>query len=356
MERYLEELLYRHECVIIPGFGGFVSNFSPARINPSTHQFTPPSRILTFNRHLRNNDGLLANHIATAEQVSFAEALAQVRTYVDEMERALNAGDRFSMNRIGSLFSDRDGKIIFAPSEGQSFLPESFGLHSFRFPPIRREELVKKVEKQLKDRLAPEVIEKGVAKRRVRPARVIAMAASFLLLASLVYIPWQTSVMEQQGWADLNPFKGLKPRFYNERTDHFVPPGENEYKEEKVLNYSDTDAFTTMSVEEGSGPVVVRLSENPADPDKTVVKNHGKEKQINRAGRYHLIAGAFAVPQNADNYVIRLSGEGLGAGIMEQQFSSLRYVSVGNFQTREEALAELARIKASHPDVWLLVK
>lgn len=355
LEVYLEELLYRHECVIIPGFGGFVSNFAPARINPSTHVFTPPSRILTFNKNLRNNDGLLANHIAGQEGLSFMHALDKLREFVNLAQARLDAGEPFQIQGLGKILADKEGKLNFIPEEGHTFLPSSFGLQPFRFPPIKREELAKKIEKQFKDRVAPEVEVKGVKKRRVRPARVIAMAASFLFLAALVYIPWQTTLMEQHGLADLNPFKSLKPYTYSERQ---VSPelSPEPLKMEREWIYSESDLYSSLRVTDEGPERIVLLKKNPADPDNTQVKNHSKDIASQGHGRYHLIAGAFAVPENATNYVSKLRGEGLNAGILDQQFSALRYVSVGSYPTREEALAALTAMKSARPEIWVLVK
>ncbi|MBA3284223.1 MAG: SPOR domain-containing protein, partial [Nitrosopumilus sp.] len=57
IDQHISQLLYHHDCVIVPGFGGFVTNSQPARIHPVQHQFYPPSKSLGFNIHLRRNDG-----------------------------------------------------------------------------------------------------------------------------------------------------------------------------------------------------------------------------------------------------------------------------------------------------------
>ncbi len=356
MEQYLEDLLFRHECVIIPGFGGFVSNFSPAKVNPSTHTFSPPSRILTFNRNLNNNDGLLANHVAIKEQLTFQEALNRVKEFVNSLDQSLQGGQAFTIRGIGSFQSDRTGKLNFLPESGSVFLQESFGLQTFKSPPIRREELTKKIEKQFKDRVAPEVVEKGIRKRKVKVGRVVTLAILVPVLAALFWIPLKTDVMEQHGFADLNPFQSLKPGKFKTRTEEFKPLTAEELKEQSALVFTDADVLTTMSIDDLTPPLVVDLKRSPALIDNTKVETNAHNLSSMGGGKYHLIAGAFAVPSNADNYVIRLRAEGLSAGIMSQQFSALRYVEVGSFNSREEALSELSRIKGSRPEVWLLVK
>ena len=74
LANYISDLLYRYECVIVPEFGGFVTNKIGAKINESNDTFYPPSKQITFNSHLNINDGLLANYIASLENISFDEA------------------------------------------------------------------------------------------------------------------------------------------------------------------------------------------------------------------------------------------------------------------------------------------
>ena len=64
LDKQISSLLYLHDCIIIPGFGGFVANQKPSFLNPAHHIFSPPSKRIAFNSSLRIGDGLLANHIS----------------------------------------------------------------------------------------------------------------------------------------------------------------------------------------------------------------------------------------------------------------------------------------------------
>ena len=50
METYISELLYRHDCVILPGLGGFITNYRSAQIHPVSHTLRPPSKSISFAR------------------------------------------------------------------------------------------------------------------------------------------------------------------------------------------------------------------------------------------------------------------------------------------------------------------
>jgi len=79
---HIARLLEEHDCVILPGFGGFIGNYAPARIDPVSHSFIPPAKKILFNINLRQNDGLLYNRIVTDEGVSYADALILVNELI----------------------------------------------------------------------------------------------------------------------------------------------------------------------------------------------------------------------------------------------------------------------------------
>ena len=69
IDYYINELLYIHDCVIIPGFGGFVGNHISAKLNKASKTLTPPSKQILFNENLKTNDGLLINYILENENI-----------------------------------------------------------------------------------------------------------------------------------------------------------------------------------------------------------------------------------------------------------------------------------------------
>ena len=110
LDSYISDLLYRYECVILPGFGAFLTQYQPARIHESTDAFYPPSKLLSFNRQLQSNDGLLADHIAKSKDISYADALTAIRSYTRFLEHELEAGKNIIIEAVGSLAMEA-GKI-----------------------------------------------------------------------------------------------------------------------------------------------------------------------------------------------------------------------------------------------------
>mgnify|MGYP003287733752 CR=1 FL=1 len=60
LARHIELLLRDNDCVILPGFGGFIAHTVPAYYASEEHLYYPPTRNISFNASITMNDGLLA--------------------------------------------------------------------------------------------------------------------------------------------------------------------------------------------------------------------------------------------------------------------------------------------------------
>jgi hypothetical protein len=134
--KHISDLLHFHDCVIVPGLGGFVANYRAAAINDGQNLFLPPAKEIGFNRSLSHNDGLLNDHISRGEGVSYAEAVLLVCKFVEETKQHILGGQSVSLGEIGSLKGDAIGNLLFSPADTNSFLPDAYGLTSFRFEPV----------------------------------------------------------------------------------------------------------------------------------------------------------------------------------------------------------------------------
>ncbi|VAW30718.1 hypothetical protein MNBD_BACTEROID07-2080 [hydrothermal vent metagenome] len=136
--RHIGNLLYDYECVVIPGLGGFLTNDKPASIQPNTYHFRPPYKQVMFNAYLKTNDGLLVNYIAREENISYKEAKAQVDKFVYLCNNALKSGKRINFHKVGSLYLNKNEKIIFEQNSTVNYNADAFGLTGFVSPAIRR--------------------------------------------------------------------------------------------------------------------------------------------------------------------------------------------------------------------------
>jgi hypothetical protein len=146
IELYIAQLLYRYQCVTVPGFGAFLTEIQSAKLNESTNSFSPPKKMIAFNANLKNNDGLLANHIALAEKTSYDYAVSAIQYEVFNWKKALEENQLFSIKNVGDLCLNADKNIVFTPYDQTNYLTSSFGLAPFISPLVKREIFEKEVE------------------------------------------------------------------------------------------------------------------------------------------------------------------------------------------------------------------
>ena len=126
IELYIAQLLYRYQCVTVPGLGAFLTEIQSAQVNESLNFFSPPKKRIAFNANLKNNDGLLANHIALAEKTSYEYAVSAIQYEVFNWKKALEENEVLPLKNIGDLRLNADKNIVFTPYDQTNYLVSSF--------------------------------------------------------------------------------------------------------------------------------------------------------------------------------------------------------------------------------------
>lgn len=303
LDSYISDLLYRYECVILPGFGAFLTQYQPARIHESTDAFYPPSKLLSFNRQLQSNDGLLADHISKSKDISYADALTAIRSYTRFLEHELEAGKNIIIEAVGSLAMEA-GKISFEPSAENNYLTASFGLSQFVQPAMSRSS-----------------------------EEAIALEAEPLLFTPTqeqrpVYLKYAAIGLIAIG---LTSFGGLK--IY-----------ESGVKQHNYVQSQDAKDRVQNSIQEATFVI--------SNPLPSLEVNLPKYQ-----GRYHIIAGAFREEANAHKKIAQLQAQGFEARLLGKNKYGLHQVSYESHSERSAALKALRNIKNNNnKDAWLLVK
>src|SRR3972149_33808 len=203
VDKHISDLLYNYDCVIVPELGGFVCNYSSAKIHSVQHTFTPPFKNITFNSNLKNNDGLLANHISTTEKKSFNDANNIIHSFVSQSNEQLKNGKKVFIENVGSLFFDKESNIQFDPDASINYLTDSFGLGTFRSQASKREG-TKRLEKEFKDRVIIPQRDKNRNKKIVRRIVVAAILLPFVLAS--VWVSINFTEVRKGNYSSLNPF------------------------------------------------------------------------------------------------------------------------------------------------------
>lgn len=310
IEKHISALLYRYQCVSVPGFGAFLTETQPAQLNNDTYTFYPPKKLISFNANLKNNDGLLANHIALQEKISYDQAVANITQTVESWNKRLQNWETLILKNLGTIAHNIEGNIVFTPDTPVNYLAEAFGLTNVISPAIKREELKAVAEKV--EEMAPVVF----TPERKKNYSYLKYAAIFVVMTSAsgagfkVYrdheIAKQTLIVEQSVQDRVNE-KIQQATFFIEAP---MPAVSLPVKEENTSTYP-----------------------------------------------YHVVAGAFKSEENAEKAVGELVSKGYNARKLGKNKFGLFQVGYGSFKTYAEAQAKMNKIKQTeNSDAWLLVK
>ncbi|MBT7704855.1 MAG: hypothetical protein HN746_05130 [Polaribacter sp.] len=289
VEKYINELLYRYDCVIVPNFGGFITNKIGAKVNSFTHTFHPPTKQITFNTHLKQNDGLVVSYIAAVENISFEKALAKINASVASWNESLKNGAVVFEN-IGALAFNAEKQLIFEPQKEHNFLTNSFGLSTVSSPAIKHP--------------VPANTSKSVIPLFAK------YAATAVVLLSLGFIV-------RNG--------------YQERQQEQMYASQKETIDKKIqaATFVISNPLPTISLQ--------------------VTKESPKS--------FHVVAGSFQFPENAEKKLKQLKKKGYNATILGLNKWGLTQVAFDSFYSRKEALAILTTIKKEvSKDAWILAK
>ena len=311
IEPYIAQLLYRYQCVTVPGFGAFLTEIQSAQLVESSNSFFPPKKMISFNAYLKNNDGLLANHIAQAEKTSYEYAISAIQYEVFNWKKTLQENGLFSIKNVGNFSLNADKNLIFTPFDQTNYLTNSFGLSAFVSPMVKREVFEQKIEALEKNIQEEDVI--ALIPERRNASKYLKYAAIFVLglgLAGTIGYP-----IYQQQIAD-------KTILVQQSVQKQV---QNKIQEATFFIKSPIPAVTLTVKEE-------KMS-------------------------YHIMAGAFREEKNAQKAFKELSNLGYKARRIPQNKYGLFPVLYGSYATLPEAEKAKQEIQNTvNPDAWILIE
>jgi cell division protein FtsN len=319
LEKYIKDLLYRYDCIIVPDFGAFIANTKSAKVDGKN--FTPPYKQITFNTLIQNNDGLLANHIAQTDKIPYETAVNFIKFEVEEWVNRL-LDEELILDGLGAFYIVNDN-INFEPDTSINYLTASFGLSTFISNSILRQEnedvaVVTLNDKRAEYKSQVEKIEQQAPiyiqeKNRKKPTYFLKYAAIFMISASIIGL--------------------LGKKAYNNNL-------------EKQQNIAIQKQQKVRENEIQTATFVI----NTPLPTITV-------KTIEPTLKYHIIAGAFRNKKNALKKVKHLKDKGFNASVVGKNKWNLTQVAFQSFASLEKANETLSKIKKdTAKDAWLLIK
>ena len=139
LAKHIEVLLLENDCVIVPGFGGFIAHNRPAMYKEEDNEFYPPTRTIGFNPQLVMNDGLLVQSYMKTYSTDFPDATRKIEETVIQLKEQLYENGQFELNGVGTLYYNIKGRYEFEPLKDAFFTPNLYGLERFSLPLLSKE-------------------------------------------------------------------------------------------------------------------------------------------------------------------------------------------------------------------------
>ncbi len=141
--KYISELLFENDFVILPDLGEFSTKYIPAKFIPELKKVESPSKVITFNEKNKSGGGLLTEYIARKEGIGSQQAKEFVNNFVVEMQNSLRSGKKVELENVGVFSMDEDGSLVFEPDTSINYLSDSMGMTSVKEPARKSEEEAK---------------------------------------------------------------------------------------------------------------------------------------------------------------------------------------------------------------------
>jgi len=311
IEHYISQLLYRYQCVTVPGFGAFLTEYQSAQLDESSNAFYPPKKLVSFNPFIKNNDGLLANHVALSEKIAYEVAVSAIQNEVSQWKNSIQETGNFTLKNVGKFSLNNEKNLVFTPIDQLNYLKESFGLCNFISPSVKREEN-KEVAEVIEEETTPITITSDKRKNY-----------SFLKYAAIVTL-------------SLGLTSALGYKLY----DNYL----TQIEQETLLVQSNVQKKVTQKIQEATFFI--------QSPLPTVTLTVSSEKSP-----YHVVAGAYRLESNAENSYKSLIKLGFKAKRLPVNKYGLHPVLYGSYSSYSEARDAMKAIKKlDNKDAWLLIE
>jgi hypothetical protein len=375
LSNFIYSLLLENETVIIPGVGAFVSTYNPAVI--LGNEIKPPSKEISFNQQIKNNDGMLAEIIARRAKISQSYAMKRIEKARENMLYELDKGETVIVENIGTLVYNENNDIIFTPFQDENLLLNSFGLETISTGDSIQKTDIIEVETTLEE----EVVQSGIidenesepvstTKEEKSGAKGEAVNNSFVEKES------ELNQEEEPEKVQITEFKTVgKPKRQEEKKKvewywyllilipifiggFFMLNNKSETKEtvinaEKKVSISQQDIQAETVISSDS---VQNNSLEPVESDS--LQKFSTEAELSKgASKYYVVGAGFKDEENVEKYILKLKEKGIN-GFNLGQKGSLYLVGVDSFDNETDAQELLNKLVKVNPgwNLWIYEK
>ena len=339
LAQHIETLLLENDCVIVPGFGGFVAHYSPATRVKEENIFLPPTRIIGFNPQLKLNDGVLVQSYMSAYDTSFADASRIVEKEVNEFIGLLHEEGKAHLDNIGEIQSNIYGNYEFVPYDYKITTPSLYGLDSFEIHELSALQQKEKV-------LVPTYQEKEKKTFEISINRAYLRNAAAMIAAIVLFFAFSTPVentdVQKNNYAQLLPSELFEQI---EKQSVAVTPV---YVKNDAAQQATDKAKTSKPIAVREVKVVKQETATPAPAVKS-------QESANHP--FHIIVAGGISLKDAEVIANQLKSKGFADAKALNTDGKVR-VSISSFNNRDEATKQLLELRKNetYKNAWLLAK
>lgn len=320
MEYYLKDLLYKYDCVTIPGLGGFIMQSRTSRLDRDKNRLYPPSRYPSFNSLLNHDDGLLISAIVRAEKISYHDSGLKLQEFISNCKIRLSLGEKILLDGIGELSLNADGAIRFRQLSQTNFFAGVFGMEPVNSYPVASQKPAARLTQKPADRKPRQQGTKQPAS--VKWTLILSVPVIIFLLYGIIF----PSAMQ-------NLYRNYSGLLFD-----FSSP---EITRQPVVH----------KIEIPPAPEVFNTTE-PVAEKKTVTV---VETPVQQTPRYYIIGGCFLNEDNAAKFLQNLTGRGFEAEKAGSNNRGQIRISYKSFPDKTAALSYLQIIRnEENSSAWLL--
>jgi hypothetical protein len=346
----IKEQLYLNDYLVMPDFGGFILKHRASDFSGAGSLLMPPSKTVSFNAQLKQNDGILAACLQEKLLCSASEAMQHLSEFAGYCTSILNTKRRLTFDDIGFFYLDFENNLCFEPLAAANFSTSSFGLSPISLVEIAPVIEVEKKESVFVDRVLSKREEvKPLVKTRKNYGRIVTPLILVFLLFGIVALLVMNSKISGE----------LKSSLFNSGSKSGFNPIDYpdlklvENKNETQAYVADANGLASIELEENKS-LTVRVLENKSAA--AVTTNPSAKKGIQHSFSdtdFEIVLGCFSVMDNANKMVNKLAKNNVEAFISEHEHKGMHVVSIGSFPSKEAAISKLQEVKTSFPHAWI---
>lgn len=139
----LKEILTQEHCVVVPNFGAFLLRDNGSTLNIYTKELKPTHSNVYFNKDIRTDDGLLANHLKDKLNIGYKDAISYIQDIVNQISQSVDEKKICHLSPLGNFFKNAEGELFFIGNNNLNLNVHAFGLKPIKWNVITNQEKVK---------------------------------------------------------------------------------------------------------------------------------------------------------------------------------------------------------------------